>query len=45
MATAVEIQVLRAAYITGRHKGHRHSATSNSNYHTDVTYFSEVMNE
>lgn len=34
MATAVEIPVLRAAYITARHKGDRGSATSSSsNYH------------
>jgi hypothetical protein len=45
MATAVELPVLRAAYITARHKGHRRSATSSSNYHTDVTHFREESNE
>jgi hypothetical protein len=45
MATAVEFPMLRSAYITARYKGHRRSATSSSNYHTDVTHFHEEGNE
>jgi hypothetical protein len=45
MATVMENPALRAAYKAARHKGHRRSATSSSNYHTDVTHFHEESND
>jgi len=35
----------RGIYYRARHKGHRRSATTSSNYHTDVTHFHEESNE